>query len=396
MADTEIKLKFWRGDQIGAERLSATVLHIEGFGSVDPQCPLGGPDGLKDVLCEKNNWKYVAAAYFSTKEKTFNEVKEKFIHDLAGVRKNAADGIVFLTNQSITPGERSFLNEHANKLGHKSIIYHLERIRALLDSPTGYGARLEFLDIDMSREEQLSFFSQWNRSFADLLQAQGLMIIREITKRIDLLAGVTEDFGAKIHQISGVVSQTQSLVLQLVTPSDKRVDAGPIPDLLTKELSVATLCILHQALLFDASAGTHVGGLRNTKVWLGKPGTTAATATFLPPDPEQVPALLEGLLADWRDSLGRFVDGSVTEKIAAITKFHHRFVSIHPFLDGNGRIARFLLAQQARELLKTTHRVVIEDRRPYFDALAAADMGDYVPLESELTQAIMGVDSGMD
>ncbi len=54
MADTEIKLKFWRGDQIGAERLAASILHIDGFSSVDPQCPLGGPDGLKDVLCEKN------------------------------------------------------------------------------------------------------------------------------------------------------------------------------------------------------------------------------------------------------------------------------------------------------------------------------------------------------
>jgi hypothetical protein len=53
-SNTEIKLKLWRGDQIRAERLAAALLHIEGFTSVDPQCPLGGPDGLKDVLCEKN------------------------------------------------------------------------------------------------------------------------------------------------------------------------------------------------------------------------------------------------------------------------------------------------------------------------------------------------------
>src|SRR5690606_33737401 len=122
---------------------------------------LGGPDGLKDVLCEKNGWKYVAAAYFPTSDKQFKEVQNKFIHDLDGVEKNGADGIVFITNQALTPGERKTLSDIATQKDHKSLLYHLERIRSLLDSPTGYGARLEFLDIDMSREEQLSFFSQW-------------------------------------------------------------------------------------------------------------------------------------------------------------------------------------------------------------------------------------------
>jgi hypothetical protein len=155
LSDTELKLKFWRGDQIAAERLAATILHIDGFSSVDPQCPLGGPDGLKDLLCEKNGWRYVAAVYFPTSEKDFKAVQDKFIHDLDGVAKNSAQGIVFLTNQSLTPSERKALSTLADAKGHKAILYHLERLRSLLDSPSGYGARLEFLDIDMAREEQL-------------------------------------------------------------------------------------------------------------------------------------------------------------------------------------------------------------------------------------------------
>lgn len=388
MADTELKLKFWRGDQIGAERLSATILHIDGFSAVDPQCPLGGPDGLKDVLCEKNNWSYVAAAYFPTADKKFGDTKAKFIHDLKGVQDNSADGIVFLTNQSLTPGERDALADEATKLGHKSIIYHLERLRALLDSPSGYGARLEFLDIDMSREEQLSFFSQWNRSFADLLQAQGLMVIREIGKRIDSLANATETFGAKVH----LISQTQSLLVNLAAPSDKTRMAASMSGFYSKELSVSEVCLLHRALLFDAPAGTQVGMLRTQKVWLGAPGATPGTAAFVPPDPDAVQGLLEELLSNWKGSVDRLSKGTIAEKIAAMTRFHHGFVSIHPFLDGNGRIARFLLAQQATELLKQTRRVVIEDRRPYFDALAAADAGDYLPLEAAITQAVMGVE----
>lgn len=392
MSDTELKLKLWRGDQIGAERLAATILHIDGFSSVDPQCPLGGPDGLKDVLCEKNGWRYVAAAYFPTAEQKFKAVQDKFAHDLDGVTKNSANGIVFLTNQSLTPSERDVLSALATDFGHKSILYHLERLRALLDSPSGYGARLEFLDIGMSREEQLSFFSQWNRSFSDQLQAHGLMIIREISKKIDALAGTTEKFGIQVQEMSNVVQQTRSLVASVSPPSNKKDFALQSNDFATSELTVSELCMLHRALLFDAPASVQVGALRNTKIWIGGAGATLSTATFVPPDPELVPAMLETLLSEWRQSFDSLKKAPGPEKLAAITKFHHKFLSIHPFVDGNGRIARFLLTQHARELFDQKQRVFIDDRRPYFQALSEADQGNYSALETQIAQAIFGVE----
>lgn len=392
MSDTEIKLKLWRGDQIGAERLAATVLHIDGFAAVDPQCPLGGPDGLKDVLCEKNGWKYVAAAYFPTSDQKFKAVKDKFLHDLDGVPKNSAQGIVFLTNQAVTPTERDTLNNLATSKGHKSLIYHLERIRSLLDSPSGYGARLEFLDIDMSREEQLSFFSQWNRAFADQLQEHGLMIIREISKKIDSLAGSTEQFSQNVRELTAAAQRTISLLAVTAAQSDKKnIDLATLR-VATNELTVSELCMLHRALLFDARQGAQIGELRSTKVWIGGPGATLATATYISPEPELVAGMLEQLLAQWRESFPATAAKTTPEKISAITQFHHKFLKIHPFLDGNGRIARFLLSQQASELLHQSGRIVIEDRRPYFDALAEADRGDLSALETLITQAIYGVE----
>jgi fido (protein-threonine AMPylation protein) len=392
LSNTELKLKFWRGDQIGAERLAATVLHIDGFSSVDPQCPLGGPDGLKDVLCEKNGWRYVAAAYFPTSEQKFNSVQDKFRHDLVGVSKNAASGIVFLTNQTLTPSERDVLSELATDLGHKSILYHLERLRALLDSPSGYGARLEFLDIDMSREEQLSFFSQWNRSFSDQLQANGLMIIREISKKIDALAGATEKYGAQVQEMSHVVQQTRSLVANIVPPSNKRDFGLQSQDFATNQLTVSELCMLHRALLFDAPSADQVGALRSIKIWIGGSDAAITTASFVPPDPEHVPHLLEELLSEWRHSFSQLAKASEPDRLTAITKFHHRFLSIHPFVDGNGRIARFLLTQHARELLHQNRRVFIDDSPSYFQALSDADRGNYAALEAQITQAIFGVE----
>lgn len=392
MSDTELKLKFWRGDQIGAERLAATVLHIDGFSSVDPQCPLGGPDGLKDVLCEKNGWRYVAAAYFPTAEQKFKAVKDKFAHDLDGVAKNSANGIVFLTNQSLTPSERDALSQLSTEFGHKTILYHLERLRALLDSPSGYGARLEFLDIDMSREEQLSFFSQWNRSFSDQLQANSLMIIRELSKKIEAITGTNEKFGIQVQEISDVVQQTHSLVARSSPPSKKRDFAIHSNHFATSELTAMELCMLHRALLFDASADAQVGTLRRIKIWIGGAGATLSTATFVPPDPEFVPDLLENLLSEWRTSFETLTKASNSERLAAITKFHHRFLSIHPFIDGNGRMARFLLTQHTRELFDEKRRVFIDDRRPYFQALSEADQGNYSALEAQIAQAIFGVE----
>ena len=61
--------------------------------------------------------------------------------------------------------------------------------------------------------------------------------------------------------------------------------------------------------------------------------------------------------------------------------FHHRFVQIHPFQDGNGRVARALTSAG---FLKADHLVLVirdtEHREIYLDALAAADSGDLKPL----------------
>jgi len=391
--DTEIKLKLWRGGQVGAERLAANVLHLDGFSSIDPQCPLGGPDGLKDVLCEKNGWKYVGAAYFPTTEHKFKDVRDKFLHDLDGVTANKADGLVFITNQPLTPSERHELEQLATDKGHGALIYHLERIRTLLDSPSGYGVRLEFLDIDMSREEQLSFFSQWNSSFSEQLREHGLMIIREISKKIDSNSTPTDFIGQKLNELVEAAQSTISLLGATAAKSSKVEISIPHTGAATKFLTGETLCMLHRAILMDHTNASTIGTFRPMKVWIGKPGSTLNTATYVPPDPELVPTLTEELLSSWRTNYERLerMDNQ-QEIISNIARFHHQFLKIHPFIDGNGRLARLLLMQQASELLNHHKRVVIEDRKPYFDALDLADKGDLSALELIITQALYGVE----
>jgi len=222
------------------------------------------------------------------------------------------------------------------------------------------------------------------------------MIIRELGKKIDALVDATDAFGAHLKGMDEAVSQTNSLLVNLAVSSDKSSVGVGHEEFSTQTLSVAELRALHRALLFDAPSGVQAGELRTTKLWLGVVGSTPETASFVPPDPEQVPQLLDQLLARWRNEFGDLGNASIEARIAAITKFHHQFVSVHPFTDGNGRIAQFLLSQQARELLDTKRRIVIEDRRTYFDALAQADSGDYSALKSLVTQAITGTEFVLD
>jgi len=101
-------------------------------------------------------------------------------------------------------------------------------------------------------------------------------------------------------------------------------------------ISVRLLCDAHRLLLGGArGAGKQPGELRRSQNWIG--GTRPGNAVFVPPPPEQVP----GLLAD----LERFIHGDTSlPPLVRIALVHVQFETIHPFLDGNGRIGRLLIA----------------------------------------------------
>ncbi len=157
---TEQALAMWRGGQTGAERMCAGLLILDDYQAMDPQAPLGGADGLKDILCRKNGRLHVAACYFPPTTVVFSKVKSKFVEDMGGVVKNDASGFVFLTNVRLTVGEQGQLQELASAAGVRLDLYHQERIRALLDSPRGFGLRLEYLGLSMTTEEQAALFAQ--------------------------------------------------------------------------------------------------------------------------------------------------------------------------------------------------------------------------------------------
>jgi hypothetical protein len=140
-----------------SERLAAYILSSEGYKSIDPSHPLGGKDGLKDIISIKDNLQWIGAAYFPRGQKPFSEIKKKFVGDIKGIKKNKVSGLAFVTNQELTLNDRKELKTIGKP--HTIEIFHLERMTHILDTAKNYGVRLEFLDIELSKEEQLSYFA---------------------------------------------------------------------------------------------------------------------------------------------------------------------------------------------------------------------------------------------
>lgn len=102
-------------------------------------------------------------------------------------------------------------------------------------------------------------------------------------------------------------------------------------------ISVRLLCEAHRLLLDGArGAGKQPGELRHSQNWIG--GTRPGNAAFVPPPPQQV--------ADLLTDLERFIHASDSDlpPLARVALIHAQFETIHPFLDGNGRIGRLLIA----------------------------------------------------
>jgi Fic family protein len=114
-------------------------------------------------------------------------------------------------------------------------------------------------------------------------------------------------------------------------------------------VSIRLIREIHSRLLAGVR-GSHLtpGDLRISQNWIGPSGCTLNEATFVPPPPQEV----SGVLAD----LERFIHTpSSLPLLVKIGLAHAQFETIHPFLDGNGRVGRllitFLLCEQ-KVLLK--------------------------------------------
>ncbi|MDZ5623137.1 Fic family protein [Nocardioides bizhenqiangii] len=127
------------------------------------------------------------------------------------------------------------------------------------------------------------------------------------------------------------------------------------------------------------------GTFRTTQNWIGGSDYSPVGALHVPPPPETVPEYLEDLFAFAnRDDVPTLVQAAIV---------HAQFESIHPFIDGNGRIGRALIhavlrrRRAARHLTVPIASALVAHRERYFAALNHYRAGSAAPLIAMLAAA---------
>lgn len=381
---TDGALRDWEGGDTRAERLAAAILKLDGYEDIDPQHPMGGPDGGRDIVCFKGGRKYVAAVYFPKGQKSFAQIRRKFENDLDGVIKAGAQGIAFVTNQKLSQAQRKALAKIAGKSGVVCEPIHRERMRVHLDAPAGYGIRLDFLRIEMTTEEQFAYFAEAGGRVEQALERHSNEI-RRLARYVEEMAQGQRDME---RTISGLIENAKpGIASELLAQTPNLFTGDSQAEPVSSNLSVGLVLAIHRLACTDMPAPM-VGRLRSIDVWVGSPNTTMENAQFRHPSTKEVRGALEELLGKWNANYPELIAGTETAKLEAVAKFHADFESIHPFVDGNGRAGRALLIQQCIDLLGQVDAGLLERGVAYQEAVRSAIEGDLEPLVEIIKKAV--------
>ena len=152
--------------------------------------------------------------------------------------------------------------------------------------------------------------------------------------------------------LSSQIEGTQCTLDDLLSPSQTQLHHKDVADVvnyvravdrgveLLKKMPLCTRLLRQvHAVLLDGVRGTekNPGELCSSQNWIGPSGCTIATASFVPPNIEDLSNTLQ--------DLERFINEPQVEMdpIVRAALVHYQFETAHPFLDGNGRLGRLLI-----------------------------------------------------
>ena len=152
--------------------------------------------------------------------------------------------------------------------------------------------------------------------------------------------------------LSSQIEGTQCTFDDLLSPSQTQLHHKDVADVvnyvravdrgveLLKKMPLCTRLLRQvHAVLLDGVRGTekNPGELRSSQNWIGPSGCTIATASFVPPNIEDLSNTLQ--------DLERFINEPQVEMdpIVRAALVHYQFETAHPFQDGNGRLGRLLI-----------------------------------------------------
>jgi Fic family protein len=144
-------------------------------------------------------------------------------------------------------------------------------------------------------------------------------------------------------------------------------------------LSLRLIREIHERLMSDVRGARDAGEFRDKQNWIGPGGSLLKDAVYVPPAPHDMHAALGNLEKFWHDK-------SPMPYLVRAGIAHAQFETIHPFVDGNGRLGRLLITfmlcehKILRKPLLYLSFFFKRNRSEYFDRLQAVrDSGHWEP-----------------
>ena len=116
-----------------------------------------------------------------------------------------------------------------------------------------------------------------------------------------------------------------------------------------KRLDSNALNHAHSILMYDKGLGRNCGNFRDCQVYIGN---------HIPPEPFMVPHLIANWILDY---------GNKKLTGAQIIDAHVKFETIHPYIDGNGRMGRMLLNWQRHKAGLKTLIIKESEKQQYYE-----------------------------
>ena len=227
----------------------------------------------------------------------------------------------------------------------------------------------------------------------------------QIENLYQLRRGITEELithgfeGARIsHTVASELSDDKTLS-SLLTDQEDALEMVFDTVKQVRPLSHSVICEWHALLTRNQESAAGISNGKRVRIPLRKGVYKIRPNNPRRPDgliheycpPEHVQSEMDRLLAMYEDIRA---DGYPTEVEAAW--LHHRYISIHPFQDGNGRTARLLMAYVYSQRGEFTPVVPSSNKNVYIAQLEAADNGNLQPFARYLSNlASITVDAGI-
>ena len=244
--------------------------------------------------------------------------------------------------------------------------------RLLREVTTALPPRIADLDLPMDRTlTAMTTASAGGLSHLDLVHGRTLAELNRLllraeaidSSKIENVDASYADYGRALlgegANASAVsMAAATAAMARLITDSDRT----------WRIRSEAVLAAHRELFARDADEAERAGRYRTRQNWIGGSDYAPRDALYVPPPPETVSDYLEDLFA--------FTDRQDLPPVVQAAIAHAQFESIHPFIDGNGRIGRALIHAILRRRRITRHVTIpiasalVVRRDHYFSALA--------------------------